>query len=169
MDNELLNLQYDEVGRLAELGLLDDELYKIYDYVKNGSIGSLYIIGSALTYLPNWLTKVDGILDITDSDIEDIPDSLVLLRGIYADNSNLKEFRRTHVFGDLSLEYTKITKLPNNLKVHAYLSVEGIQFEQFPKNLEIGGSFYIHKSNLLQFSDTELYEMYNINGHIYRS
>ena len=28
MDNELLNLQYDEVGRLAELGLLDNDLLK---------------------------------------------------------------------------------------------------------------------------------------------
>jgi hypothetical protein len=78
MDNELLNLQYDEVGRLIELGLVDDELYKIYDYVKNGSIGDLVLINSKLTHLPNWLTIVYGDLFISNSNIEELSDKLTI-------------------------------------------------------------------------------------------
>ena len=166
--NELDNLSFEEVGRLAELGILSGDLLKIYNYVKNGSIGDLDLINSKLTYLPNWLTKVDGILFITESDIEDIPDTLIIKSSIYANSSKLKEFNRTHVSGTLDLDYTKITKLPDNLKVHGYLSVEGIHFEEFPKNLEIEGRFFINNSNLKQFSNNELYDMYNLTGEIVR-
>ena len=34
-------LSYDEVYRLVGLGLIDSDLLKIYNYVKNGSIGYL--------------------------------------------------------------------------------------------------------------------------------
>ena len=163
------DLSFEEVERLFELGLIDNsDLIKIYDYVKNGSIGKLDLTYSRLQHLPNWLTKVNGALDISRSNIEDIPDALEITNSIYANYSKLKEFRRTEVHIPLSLDYSKITKLPNNLIVHAYLSVEGIQFEQFPKDLVIEGAFYIAKSNLLQFSDEELREMYKIKYEINR-
>ena len=93
--NELDDLSYNEVGRLAYLGLLSDDLIKIYEYIKNGSIGNLTLANSKLTHLPNWLTKVTGILRITGSNVEDIPDLLTLNYSIFASNSKLKEFRKT--------------------------------------------------------------------------
>jgi hypothetical protein len=162
-------LTYDEVGRLTELGLLDEDLLPIYIYVKNGSIGTLDLSYSRLTYLPNWLTKVDGDLDMYKSDIEDIPDSLKIKGSIYAQRSKLKEFRKSEVFGHLFLNYTQITNLPDGLIIDGYLGVEGIQFEQFPKNLVIKGNFYIKNSNLEQFTNTELRKMYEIHEAIIKT
>ena len=116
---------------------------------------------------PNWLTKVNGNLDIAKSAIEDIPDSLKIKGTIFASYSKLKEFRRTEVYGSLGLSYTEITKLPDNLKVHGDLSIGGIQFSEIPKNLQIGDCLYIRGSNLGQFSDKELHKMYKIGGEIY--
>ena len=178
--NEFDDLSIEEVGRLADLGLLSDDLLKIYDYVKNYKnpeteyesikiVRSLYQYKSELTTLPSWLKVVSGDLNTAYSKIEDIPDSLVLLRGIYAANSNLKEFRRTQVDGYLDLSYTKITKLPDNLRVDGYLSVEGVQFEQFPKSLEINGDLYIKGSNLVLLSNYKIRKMYKMGGRIYRN
>ena len=168
--NEFDNLSFEETGRLIELGIIDHpDLIKIYDYVKNGNFGDLNLRYSTLTHLPNWLTEITGDLVLSNSNIEDIPDSLKIDGGIYARYSKLKEFRRTEVFGDLSLDYTKITKLPDNLIVHGYLSVEGIQFEEIPKNLEILTDFYIDNSNLTRFSNKKLYKMYKIGGTIDRN
>ena len=165
--NEFDDLSFEEVGRLAELGLIDNDLLKIYNYVKNGNIGDLDLQYSKLEYLPNWLTKVNGTLNISHSDILEIPDSLIMVRSINAYYSKLKQFSRNIVYGNLNIGFTNITKLPNDLSVNGYLSVEGIQFEQFPKSLEIG-AFYIAKSNLLQFTTEELREMYKIKYEIHR-
>ena len=168
--NELDNLSLEEVGRLVNIGIIDHpDLIKIYDYVKNGSIGDLVLINSKLTHLPNWLTKVGGELHISYAMIEDISDSLILSKGIFAQRSKLKEVRRSEVFGQLTLDNCQITKLPDGLTVHGYLSVEGIQFEEIPKNLEIEGRFFINNSNLEQFSNNELYDMYNLTGEIVRA
>ena len=162
-------LSFEEVARLVDIGIIDHpDLIKIYDYVKNGSSGELDLAHSMLTHLPNWLTKVDGILDIAHTNISDIPDTLIIKGSIYANRSSLKVFRKTEVFGSLLLDYTKISKLPDGLIVHGYFSVEGIQFEQFPKDLIIHGSLYISNSNLEQFSNTELRKMYKIDRLIYR-
>jgi hypothetical protein len=126
---------YERSSKSFDLGILDEDILYIYNYVKNGSTGYLELCHSELTHLPNWLTIVFGVLDIHKSNIEDIPDSLEITDSIYASDSKLKEFRRTETARSLSLDYSKITKLPDNLIVHGYLSVEGIQFEQFPKNL----------------------------------
>ena len=168
MENELLNLQYDEVYRSVELGLIDSDLLKIYNYVKNGNIGDLVLINSKLTHLPNWLTEITGDLVLSNSNIEELSDKLTIKGRIFAINSKLKEFRRSEVFNNLNIDRSQITKLPDGLIIDGYLSVEGIQFEQFPKNLKIGGNFYIPKSNLLQFTNEELFKMYKISGAIIR-
>ena len=67
--NELDNLSFEEVGRLVDLGILDGDLLKIYNYIKNGSAGTLSLYTSKLTHLPNWLHKVD-ILDYSDTFIK---------------------------------------------------------------------------------------------------
>ena len=166
--NELTELSFEEIERLAELGILDEDLLKIYNYVKSGSTKNLILDDSELTHLPNWLLRVYDSLYMRRSNIEDIPDNLVINGSIFADNSKLKEFRRTEAFVSLNLEHTKITKLPDNLKVGGYLSVEGIQFEKIPIGLQIHGHLLISGSNLEQFTNEELYDMYTIRGDIWR-
>ena len=166
--NELTDLSFEEVSRLAELGLLDGDLLKIYYYIKNGSIGGLSLYNCILTHLPNWLTKVNGLFTSSHSNIEYIPDTLELTSGIFMSNSKLKEFTKEVVHGSLDLDNTQITKLPDGLIVNGYLSVFGLQFEEIPKNLKINGDFYIGNSNLEQFSDEELRKMYRITSEIIR-
>ena len=167
--NELDDLSYNEVERLVDLGLLSGDLLKIYNYVKNGSSGELDLAHSMLTHLPNWLTKVEGNLVLSNSNIEKIPNSLTVTGDIVAPDSMLNTIEILVSHRSLLLDNCKITKLPDGLIVHGYLSVEGIQFEQFPKNLVIKGNFYIKNSNLEQFSNEELREMYDIHGAIIRS
>jgi hypothetical protein len=167
--NELDNLSLEEVERLVELGLIDEDLLKIYNYVKNGSRGPLDLHNSKLEYLPNWLTEVNGKLNIEHSDILDIPDRIRITGSIFIASTKILEFRRTIVYDDLGLSNTLIKKLPDGLKILGeYFGICGVQFEEIPKNLIISGSFYIAGSNLEQFSDTELHKMYKISGTIHR-
>ena len=105
--NELANLSFEEVGRLIDLGLIElsSDLLYIYDYVKNGSIGCLYLTDPKMKYLPSWLTKVDGSLYIADSGIEDIPDTLEITKNIAASYSKLKELSRKGVVSNSTGEY----------------------------------------------------------------
>ena len=167
--NELDNLSFEEVGRLVDLGILDGDLLKIYNYIKNGSAGTLSLYTSKLTHLPNWLHKVD-ILDIRRSAIETIPsiNELTITGGILAYYTKLSEFDRHEVYGRLQISYTNIKKLPVGLIVQGYLGVNGIQFNEIPIGLRIHGNLNITNSNLRQFTDDELYAMYEIDGYISR-
>lgn len=167
--NEFDDLSFEEVGRLVDFGLLDDDLLKIYNYVKNGSIGSLTLYNSKLTYLPKWLHRVHT-LDIRRSQIKSIPsvNELNITGGILAYYTNLSEFDRHEVYGRLQISYTNIKKLPVGLIVQGYLGVNGIQFNEIPIGLRIHGNLNITNSNLRQFTDDELYAMYEIDGYISR-
>ena len=161
--NELDDLSVEEVGRLIELGIIDHpDLIRIYNFLNTKSTRYLNLPYSHISILPSWLKVIHSYLNISHSNIEDIPDSLEIYGGIYARYSKLKEFRRTRVFGDLNLDYTQITKLPDNLKVDGFLSVEGIQFEEIPVGLQIDDNLNIRGSNLEQFSDDELRKMYDL-------
>ena len=160
--NELDTLSFAEIERLVDLGLLDNDLLIIYEYVKNGSVGDLELVGSTLTHLPNWLVEVGGDLLIQYSSIEDIPDSLILDGSIIAQESKLKEFRRSVVFGDLDLDQTEITKLPNKLTVYGYLALQEVMLMEFPDELSVQDSLYIYKSSFMNLSITKITDKYNI-------
>lgn len=167
--NDHDGLSFKEVGHLAELGLLDGDLLKIYNHVKNGSVGSLYISGCNLTKLPSWLTRISGSLVMHKSKIEELPDNLVITGMVGAAYSMLKTITRSHFYSSTNISYTNISKLPDNLQVDGLFLVCGLQFEEIPKNLKVKGVLYIRGSNLEQFSDKELYEMYEIKQYINRT
>lgn len=160
--NELENLSFEEVERLVDLGLLNGDLLKIYEFVKNKGVGYLDLSGSKLTHLPNWLTKVIGKLNISGSRITDIPDNLEIIGDIFVGESALTEFRRTKVSGTLGLSYTKIQKLPDNLKIVGSLFVRYVNFIEIPKNLIVGETLYIKGSTLFKYTDAELRKMYDL-------
>lgn len=53
---------------------------------------------------------------------------------------DLKKY--TNEFGDLNLEGTNITRLPDNLSVGGYLDIEGTNIMRLPENLNVGGGVY---------------------------
>ena len=162
---------FDEVGRLIELGIIQPQtgLFTIYYYVKNRSIGDLVLERVRdLEYLPSWLTIVRGYLDIEESSIKKIPDSLEIDGSIFARDSDLIEFTRSNVFGNLRLTNTKITNLPDTLYVKRDLFVQNMKLSKIPSHMEIRGYFFIYNSAFADYSDYELHTMYNINGIIDR-
>ena len=160
--NELDDLSFEEVERLADLGLLNGDLLKIYNYVKKGNFGDLNLVYSTLTHLPSWLVEVEGELILANSNIEDIPDSLKIKGGIFAINSKLKEFRRSVVFGDLDLDSTAIAKLPDGLIVHGYLSVQEVYLMELPKKLYVRDTLYMYHSSFMKLSTIEITKKYRI-------
>ena len=160
--NEFDNFSFEEIERLVDLGLLDNDLLIIYEYVKNGSVGDLELDGSTLTHLPNWLVEVEEDLILTNSNIEDIPDSLKIKGSIFAINSKLKEFRRSVVFGDLDLDSTAIAKLPDGLIVHGYLSVQEVYLMELPEKLYVRDTLYMYHSLFMELSTIEIIKKYRI-------
>lgn len=160
-------LSFEDVERLIELDIIQPQsgLFKVYSYVKNGSIGDLVLEKvQDLEYLPSWLTIVRGYLDIEISSIKKIPNSLEITGSIFAKDSELIEFTRSEVFGNLRLTNTKITNLPDTLYVKYDLCVQDMKLSNIPSKLEIGRSFFIKGSTFADYSDGELHKMYTITS-----
>lgn len=170
MQNTSLNIEdlsFEEVDRLADLGLLYDELLPIYKYVKNGMVGDLELWCSSLQKLPTWLLKVDGVLDIRSSKIIEIPEYLKITKDICADNSSLKNFSKSIVHGNLCLNLCHIIKMPNTLEVRGDLYIRYAEFEEFPEYLTVLGDLYMFSDELNGLTESELRNKYQISGHIY--
>jgi hypothetical protein len=76
-----------------------------------------------------------------------------------------------NVNGDLDLEFSKKTSLPEGLEVGTYLDIEGTKITSLPKGLQVGSSLYIGETPLEKYSDDELREMVKpgfIKGEIWR-
>lgn len=160
------DLSYEDVSRLAELELLTGDLLKIYNYVNSSDAYTLDLTDSKLTHLPKWLKIISGNLLLIGSNIEEIQSGLIINGGIYANTSKLKYINITQIGYALNIDYSLVTKLPDHLIINGYLAVRGIQFEEIPKYLRIRSILFIRSSNLEQFSDEELYDMYTIGGGI---
>ena len=70
---------------------------------------------------------IKGDLDLTGSEIEELPEGL-------------------KVGGDLYLEYSSITSLPEGLEVGNHLDLRGINMESLPKGLKVGGILDLDES-----------------------
>ena len=96
---------------------------------------------------------IKGDLDLTGSEIEELPEGL-------------------KVGGDLYLEYSSsITSLPEGLEVGNHLDLRGINMESLPKGLKVGQNLFIGGTPLAKFSDDELIKMVEpsfLNRYIYR-
>jgi hypothetical protein len=71
----------------------------------------------------------------------------------------------------LFLSDTKITSLPEGLKVGSNLGLGNTNITSLPKGLKVGGNLPIRNTTLLKYSDDELREMIKpgfIEGKIFR-
>jgi hypothetical protein len=99
---------------------------KIQEYIRNGSQDGLELRRSRIKFLPKNLIKVDGKLDLMYSQIEKLPDNLM-------------------VNGDLWLDFCKnLQSLPNGLKVTYDLDLRGTNITSLPSDLEVGGILILY-------------------------
>jgi hypothetical protein len=117
-------------GKEREKRWIQEIYRKIQDYIKNGSSGTLDLIGTPIKILPDNLKRVDGNLWLENSQIEDL--------------NNLEYVRR-----NLDLRYTPIKKLPDNLKrIECNLILYKSKIEDL-NNLEyVGGILYLRNTPL---------------------
>jgi len=88
---------------------------KVQEYIKNGSVGNLILMGTSIQSLPRDL-KVGGRLNLSFTSIKSLPPGL-------------------EVGGNLDLSYTSIQSLPADLKVGGklYLAVASLS-RKYTKN-----------------------------------
>jgi len=124
---------------------------KIQEYIKNGSEGRLMLVGSLIRFLPKNLTKVGGSLNLFYSQIEKLPDNLM-------------------VNGYLDLESCKNLKsLPNGLKVKYYLDLRHTNLTSLPSDLEVGGDLALYRTPIAnRYTKEQIREMVpGVKGGIY--
>ena len=117
---------------------------KVNDYIKNTPAGrGLELRSSPHIVIPDTLTKVDGPLDIAHSDIETLPNDLV-------------------VMGYLNLRGSKISKLPENLTVFGFIDISNTSIDHLPDSMNFHGlEVWVTGSKLsLKYTEDELDELY---------
>ena len=112
---------------------------KIQEYVKNGSEGRLMLTGSLIRFLPKNLTRVGGNFYLLFSQIEKLPDNLIVNGYLWLDGcKNLKSLPNgLKVKYNLDLRDTNITFLPSDLEVGGSLILIRSQIEKLPDNLTV--------------------------------
>ena len=63
-------------------------------------------------------------------------------------NGKLNPKLGLNIEGDLDLEGTNITELPDNLTVGGYLYLEGTKITELPDNLIVGGGLHLEWTNI---------------------
>ena len=125
---EISQTNITEIPDDCEFKSLNVSHTKIRKLRDNLCLDELGICESRLTTLPKGL-KVKGELNISYSDITDIPDDCE--------------------FGCLAMEETKITKLRNNLNL-IYLDARGSALQQLPKELKVKGLLNVSETNITE-------------------
>ena len=128
---ELLDVSETDITEIpddCEFKSLNVSHTKITKLRDNLCLDELGICETGLTTLPKGL-KVKGELNISYSDITDIPDDCE--------------------FGCLAMEETKITKLRNNLNL-IYLDARGSALQQLPKGLKVKGMLNISETKITE-------------------
>jgi hypothetical protein len=123
---------------------------KVQEYIKNGSVGELYLFNTPITSLPEGLTTVGGNLDISYTPITNLPEGLT-------------------VRGSLQLESTFITSLPEGLTVEGDLNLRGTSITSLPEGLTVGGYLQLKFTPISKkYTKEQLKEMLpNVKGEIY--
>jgi hypothetical protein len=103
------------------------DLQRIREYIKNGSIGDLYLSRTFLTKLPDDLVQVGGNLDLSFSYIEDL--------------NNLR-----YVEDKLDVFDTSIQRLPDNLRVSGGVDIRYSRLNELPFNLKVTNFVYIYST-----------------------
>jgi predicted nucleic acid binding AN1-type Zn finger protein len=145
---------------------LKDNVYNNEITEEDGKIkvvgGYLDLSGTNITELPDNLT-VGGSLDLRGTNITELPDNLTVGGSLDLRGTNITELPdNLTVGGYLYLSGTNITELPDNLTVGGYLDLSGTNITELPDNLTVGGSLDLRGTNI-----TELPDNLMVEGSIY--
>jgi hypothetical protein len=119
---KLFEDRLESLRKLVELGLVDQDMQKVIDYMSGPMTGHLVLSGSSIKSLPDGLV-VGSDLWLEHSSIESLPDGL-------------------RVGGYLDLSNTPIKSLPKGLEVGGNLWVYGIQLTELPDDLLVRGKIF---------------------------
>ena len=173
------NTDITEIPDDCEFGSLysqDSKLTKLRD---NLTLNYLNVRNTFLTELPKGL-KVNGDLDISYTDIMEIPDDCefdslymcstritklrdnLTLYDLWTDNSSLKELpKNLVVFSMLKMSNKSITALPNDCLVNRIYSKFGINDKRYKKN--VYGEYYL-KNEIIHISHPSGREFLHVGG-----
>ena len=125
---------------------------KIQEYIRNGSEGNLDLRNSPIKFLPKNLTKVGGYLwlDFCEN-LQSLPNGFKVDGDLDLRNTNIT-FLPTdiQVKGDLNLRNSSIKSLPSDLEVGGNLILINSQIEKLPDNLTVNGSLELSNCKNLQ-------------------
>jgi len=85
---------------------------------------------------------VGGWLDLSNTNIAELPDNLTVGGWLYLSNTNIAELPDNLTVGGLGLRNTNITELPNNLTVGGGLDLRNTNITELPENLTVGDNVY---------------------------
>ena len=173
------NTDITEIPYDCEFGSLysqDSKLTKLRD---NLTLNYLNVRNTFLTELPKGL-KVNGDLDISYTDIMEIPDDCefdslymcntritrlrdnLILSNLWTDNSSLKELpKNLVVFNMLKMSNKSITALPNDCLVNRIYSKFDINDKRYKKN--VYGEYYL-KNEIIHISHPSGREFLHVDG-----
>ena len=120
------------------------DVQRIQEYIKNGSKGDLDLRGTLLTKLPDNLTKVDEVLNIIESNIEDLNNLEYVGEYLFTSKSKLRSLppKLTRIGRGLSLTGCPIDNIDNLKYVGGNLLINGTKIDELPKGLVVGGWIY---------------------------
>ena len=98
--------------------------------------------------------NIEGELDLTNTDIESLPDGLKVAGNLNLTETDMQSLpERLEVAGNLYLDHSFIKSLPKDLKVGGDLSIEATYIKSLPRGLQVGGDLYLNDSKLLNYID----------------
>jgi len=111
-----------------------DELYmgdtKITKLRDNLELKGLYVCNSSLQELPKGL-KVEGLLDISHTNITEIPNDCEF-GSLYMNDTKIKKLRDNLVLNSLSICNSSLTELPKNLIIYGFLNIKNTVIKSLP-------------------------------------
>lgn len=116
----------------------------IQEYIKNGSIGDLYLGNTPIKSLPDNLVKVGGNLEIHLTDIKELPKNLKLIDGRFVSSDHFTKYpSHVKIMGSIAMISSKITEIPENVEFHEDLNLSKTWLSKLPDNLYIPKSLYL--------------------------
>jgi hypothetical protein len=113
------------------------------DPISDMSIGTTQleeILGIRLERENKKLIYTGKNLNLSHTEVTELPDNLVVYCSLYADHS-------------------KLTKLPDNLHIEGYLSIEYTGIKELPKNLYVGDILFINGTKITEIPKDAIIEM----------
>ena len=135
----------------SDLGI-DESRYEILPDLSIKVNGNLDLSNTQITSLPDNLT-VEGWLDLSNTQITSLPDNLTVGGSLYSSNTQITSLPdNLTVEGWLDLNNTPITSLPDNLSVEEWLDLSNTPITSLPPSLKVKGKIIGFKERIVKES-----------------